>query len=197
MKDRDGNTIRLLPPAARCRGDCYVARSGWPHRYTLSYFAIDPKSASTSSCCRFRRRVRLPIMRATAISISEVQAIFSISPLRVKTLMEAKSNCKCFLQFRTRVSRCVLIFETRDDDADATACSKFLFSARSRVCSDHHPHLESPQLKHVMHPSILMTALVEHLVQSCASAGKSPRASSVAGPLLCSASARLAAMNFF
>lgn len=42
-------------------------------------------------------------------SVSEVQPIFSISPLRVKTLMEPKSNCKCFLHFkcdRSRASRC-------------------------------------------------------------------------------------------
>jgi len=65
------------------------------------YFAIDPKFAFTSSCF-LHRRADLDSLCATATSVSEVQAIFSISPLRVKTLMEAKSNCKCFLQFCAR-----------------------------------------------------------------------------------------------
>jgi hypothetical protein len=35
-----------------------------------------------------------------------------------------------------------------------------------------YPHLESPQLRQVMQPSIITTAAVEHLAQSCAPSGK-------------------------
>ena len=38
---------------------------------------------------------------------------------------------------------------------------------RARV----HPHFESPQLRQVMQPSIMIMALVMHLLQSCALAG--------------------------
>src|SRR3970040_1477629 len=63
--------------------------------------------------------------------------------------------------------------------------------------SDHHPHFESPQLRQVMHPSSLMTALVEHLTHSCASEGKS-HASSLADPIAPAAffsSARFSAIS--
>jgi hypothetical protein len=36
----------------------------------------------------------------------------------------------------------------------------------------HQPHLESPQFKQVMQPSIMITAAVLHLAQSCAPSGK-------------------------
>ena len=36
-----------------------------------------------------------------------------------------------------------------------------------------HPHLESPQFRQVMHPSMRMTACVWHFMQSCAPAGNS------------------------
>jgi hypothetical protein len=38
----------------------------------------------------------------------------------------------------------------------------------NRHPSFRHPHFESPQLRHVMQPSIITTAAVLHLVQSCA-----------------------------
>src|SRR5206468_4137081 len=37
---------------------------------------------------------------------------------------------------------------------------------------DRYPHLESPQLRQVMQPSIITTAAVEHLAHSCAPSGK-------------------------
>jgi len=33
------------------------------------------------------------------------------------------------------------------------------------------PHFESPQLRQVLHPSIITTAAVLHLLQSCAPSG--------------------------
>lgn len=38
-------------------------------------------------------------------------------------------------------------------------------------CARYHPHLLSPQLRQVMQPSIMITALVLHLVQSWAFSG--------------------------
>ena len=35
-----------------------------------------------------------------------------------------------------------------------------------------YPHFESPQFRHVMHPSIITTAAVLHFAHSCAPSGK-------------------------
>ena len=48
----------------------------------------------------------------------------------------------------------------------------------------HQPHFESPQFRHVIHPSILINALVEHLPHSCALAGKSDAPASASSACL-------------
>jgi hypothetical protein len=40
------------------------------------------------------------------------------------------------------------------------------------LCSSNQPHFDSPQLRQVKHPSIIIAALVLHLLQSCAFLGK-------------------------
>jgi len=76
----------------------------------------------------------------------------STSVVQVKrTLLSTFTNCKHFFQHLHRV-----MHHVRHDASLAQ------------------PHFESPQLRHVMHPSILITALVEHFAHNCASDGKLP-----------------------
>src|SRR5581483_889216 len=92
--------------------------------------------------------------------------------------MQGKKNCKLFLGKRVRRREARL-------RSRAYGRAKIFY-----------PHLESPQLRHVTHLSMRITALVEHLVQSCASAGNSPVVSTLdVAPLRAETSARFSAMN--
>src|SRR5688500_4791290 len=56
------------------------------------------------------------------------------------------------------------------DYVTATCC--VLADRRSALPGSDQPHFESPQFRQVMHPSIITTAAVLHLAQSCAPSGK-------------------------
>src|SRR4030067_570072 len=68
-----------------------------------------------------------------------------------------------------------------------------LRTARTACARSSHPHFESPQLRQVMQPSILIAAFMEHFAQSCASAGNAPAswADTFAGAWRACRSARL------
>lgn len=99
-------------------------------------------------------RSSLPRRLSTVdIPCRQGHSCFSRCRQPVKTLIQRKKNCK-------------LVLQKFSSSADASRRSEY--TECTRVC---YPHFESPQLRHVTHPSMRTTALVEHFMQICASAG--------------------------